>query len=414
MAFRPLANLQPRQMEIARDIINTPVGEEKYFVLRASRQSGKTYLMERVCGYLATIKSNQVGAFILATNSQTRKVFKEMVQSGLKAYIKKTNNTDGSRYIELTNGTTIMFYSSGSYDSVAGNSFDFLVCDEFGLWSPLAWGIIKPTLAAKRNAKVVIGSTPRGRNDFYTVCQSGMDTKNGLYKHYRMSYLDNEFYDMREVEDAKATMPETVFRQEYLAEFIFGISSVFGTFSGLQKLKKYKIALDGEEYFFAIDVSGDGEDKTILTIVDVAGNPAFIHEAVNTSISKQADELWYYIKKYNASGYVETNGLGKGLFDILSDKGADVVPFIATNESKQLLVATINKSISDGEFILPTAELCPQLDNEMSTFIVDRTATGKLKYSHIKGGHDDYVDSLMMAHYFAKVTSCSVTEVRNY
>lgn len=132
--FKPLKGLQDRQYEIALDILNTDVRITKYFVLRSSRQSGKTVLVERLCAYLAASKPNQTGAFIMATNSQTKKVFREMIKSGLKHIIKSTNNTDASRYIELENGTLIMFYSSGSYDSVAGNSFDFFIGDEFGLW----------------------------------------------------------------------------------------------------------------------------------------------------------------------------------------------------------------------------------------------------------------------------------------
>jgi hypothetical protein len=46
---------------------------------------------------------------------------------------------------------------------------------------------------------------------------------------------------------------------------------------------------------------------------------------------------------------------------------------------------------------LPDVELCSKLDNEMSIYEAKRTGSGALTYSHPKGLHDDYVDSLLMA-----------------
>lgn len=110
---------------------------------------------------------------------------------------------------------------------------------------------------------------------------------------------------------------------------------------------------------------------------------------------KLADEIAPIIK--GMTGYVEYNGLGKGLFDILKNKRLNVKKFLTTNKSKQDLVTETLRALSEGTLVLPTLNLCPKLDNEMSMYISTRTSTGLLAYSHTKGMHDDYVDSLMMA-----------------
>ncbi len=61
---------------------------------------------------------------------------------------------------------------------------------------------------------------------------------------------------------------------------------------------------------------------------------------------------------------------------------------------------------NQSEVALPTADLFPKLDNEMSTYIVKRTPTGLLTYSHETGLHDDSVDSFLIANH-ARVKALS-------
>ena len=394
-----LKTLQDKQREIARAVIKTCPELTKYHILRASRQSGKTYLLERLAVSLATTKGDQSGAFIMATEAQTRKVFRSMVKWVPAQLIKRKNNTNGSREIEFINGTLLSFFSSGSYDTIAGNSFDFLIGDEFALWNRHAWGIIRPTLAAKPKAKVILASTPRGKNDFYKECVKGMSNDNTFVQHYRMSYKDNAMYDLREIEDARKTMPIELFKQEYLAEFIDGISIVFGNIDKVQLVKEWAKPIENTKYYFGLDISGDGEDKTVLTVLDQNGKTVLIHEVEAVSHPDQARELAPIIKSFGSDivGYGEKNGLGNSLCDLLIEDKINIFKWITTNDSKQELVSDLITDINSLEIKLPTSDLCPTLDDEMSMYMAVRTKTNKLSYTHPIGMHDDYVDSLMIA-----------------
>ncbi len=389
-------DLNIKQTEIVNKILSQ--SDCKYHLIRASRQSGKSFLLLRLSVYLALKEENKLIGFISYSHKQNRKNFRDLINILPTEVLRNKGDSDSNRYVEFINGTIVQFFSSINYDSIVGNSFDHLIGDEFALWRIVAWDMIRPTTAAKRNAKVILASTPRGKNHFYNLCIQGQ-SKDPFVSEYTMSYIDNASYDIREIENAKKTLPESVFKQEYLAMFIFGKSQVFGDFAKFQTVNKFEDPISGKKYYFAIDVSGSGEDTTVLTILDEDGNPVLIYEATNTNLNLQAIELLDVIRSYSARGVVECNGLGQGLFDIMTLVYPAVEKYWMTNESKQDIVTKMITSLASGNLQLPTAELCPKLDNEMSTYIVKRTQTNKLAYSHDDGLHDDYVDSFMMANW---------------
>lgn len=392
-----ILDLTKRQTEIARSIVDTPASETKYHAIRASRQSGKTYLIERLALYFALSKSGKIVAFINALHKQNEKVYNSMLSWMPKSLIKRAVKGD-NRSIEFVNGSIIMFYTASSYEAIVGSSFDYMICDEFASWRSSSWMYIKPTVAAKKNAKVIMSSTPRGRNHFYDVCVKGQ-SDDPFYKEYRMIYSDNDNYDKREVEDAKNSTSDFAWKQEYLAEFIFGSSKVFGELSPYQKISKWQVPKLNESYYFGLDIAGDGADSTVLTIVDEEGAVAFIEEIEADTFPLQVRKIAPIIKRYNAVGYAETNGLGGPVVDMLQEVNTQVHDFNTSNKSKQELVTNFIRTMNNEAIKLPNVELCSKLDNEMSMYEAKRTGSGLLTYSHPKGLHDDYVDSLLMAYY---------------
>jgi hypothetical protein len=205
---------------------------------------------------------------------------------------------------------------------------------------------------------------------------------------------------MEEVALAKRELPDAVFRQEYEAEFIFGTSAVFGEFSLYQTAKTWTPEPRPDlDYYFGIDWSGTGDDATVLTIIDENGRVALVKELMDENLNDRALAASRIIKHYYAKGFSETNGLGLGATEILEANSSNVYRFTTTNESKQELIKEFMLVMAEKKIELPSVNICPKLDNQMATFQVKRTITGKLSYSHIKGGHDDYVDSLLLANH---------------
>lgn len=397
IAFNPFKGLQPAQKKILRGIIKT---DFKYHIIRASRQAGKTYTLENVCTTLALLKPKKVGCFIMPSHGQVLKVFESILSRVPKELIQHKVNSDKDRHIIFANGTKVLFRSSRNYDAIRGFSYDFVICDEFSFIKSEAWTqAIKPTIAAKKDSKVIIASTPRGKNLFHAFCNLGMNPENTKYCHYFMHWSDNKHYDSDEVEDAKKTLPEAVFRQEYEAEFIFGNSTVFGDFGKYQTVKaltEYPKAK--QEYFFGIDWAGTGKDSSVITIMNASGKVVYIEDISDDVIKNQISKAAAIIQKWNnAHGYSENNGLGVTSTQLLQEITEHTYSFTTTNDSKQQLVNALITSMGEGTIQLPCTEACSELDNQMSTFQVKRTATGKLQYSHMDNTHDDYVDSLLLA-----------------
>lgn len=392
-----ISDLNKRQTDIVNDIIKSK-GVTKYFVIRAGRQSGKTFCISRLAIYLCLKHPNTVNSFILAWHRQNKKVYTEMLKIIPEQIIKRTLNGDGERSIEFINGSVLHFLTASNYESIRGSTFDSVIGDEVAIWRPEALDIIKPTVAAKKDAIFVMSSTPKGRGPFYEEALKGMDPSNDFVKHYQMTYLDNDQYDMREIEEQRKSMSEVVFKQEYEGEFCFGKSSVFGTFSPHQTILKWSNPDPNELYFFGLDNSGSGEDFTVITIMNSKLQVCYQEILETMSIPDQVEYIGQIIKRWNATGYSEKNGIGAGISDYLKLNHINkVFDFWTSNESKQEMITKFLYALNSGQIGLPSGELCPVLENEMSIYSVQRTPTGKLNYSHPKGCHDDTVDSLLLA-----------------
>jgi len=393
-----IEDFNPKQEEIVKEILGTSPKETKYHIIRAARQSGKSFILVRLAPIFALSEKDLTVAFVNGLHKQNERIYNDMIRIIPDVLISKAINSDKGRSITFINGSTVQFYTARNYDAVVGGSFDYFIGDEVAMWAERAWDYIQPTVAAKKKSKVVLASTPRGRNHFYRL-SSEANTSDPFKIEYRMSYLDNPFYDLREIEDAKKNSTEFVFRQEYLAEFVFGRGMVFGEFSHLQKAEAWNDPQSKKRYFFGIDIAGGGDDDTVLTIMDEEGIPVYIYEAQETRIPSQAAELERVIKKYDAEGFGECNGLGLGLVEDLQDRGCKISKFWMSNESKGDIVENTLRDMANGFCTFPTVDLCSKLDNQMSTYEVSRTLTGKLSYAHGKGLHDDYVDSYMIANW---------------
>lgn len=384
------------QTQIYNEIINTPASKIKYHLIRAGRQSGKTFLLKRLAGVFASKPGSKI-AYMNAEHDNNTFAFNE-INELFNPVISKAINSTGGRLIEFKNKSEIHFYSAKNHKGRRGPSWDFLIGDEFGYWPPTSWEYsIRPTILAKPNAKVVLSSTPCGKNHFWSMHQEAQ-IPGGFTKEYYFNYTSNDKFDQREIENAK--LNQFSFRQEYLAEFVFGKGQVFGEFTKLQKINndKWNVVVPRENYYFGLDIAGPGNDSTILTIINSKGEVVFIFEPESTLIPHQANELEFQIRRWNnVSGLGECNGLGLGLVELLQTKGLNITKFWTSNESKQKLVTEILQGIANEQLSLPNIDIYPKLDNEMSTYEGSRTLNGKYTYGHPQGLHDDTVDSLMLA-----------------
>ena len=98
--------------------------------------------------------------------------------------------------------------------------------DECAFMQREAWTeAIRPALS-DRQGKVLFISTPKGRNWLWEIYQRGVSGEEG-WQSWTFPTANNPFIAKEEIEAAKWDLPEMIFRQEYLAEFIDDAGGVF-------------------------------------------------------------------------------------------------------------------------------------------------------------------------------------------
>ena len=121
----------------------------------------------------------------------------------------------------------IWFLSADNPDSIRGFGFRGLVVDEAASIPVDVWHyVLRPTISQTLGWAVLI-STPKGRNWFYDMFTRGRDPAEKQYKSFRFPSNASPYFPQKEWEEAQRTLPEDVFRQEYMAEFMEDSAGVF-------------------------------------------------------------------------------------------------------------------------------------------------------------------------------------------
>ena len=370
-----------KQREIHNAINHT---KAKYITCNIGRQFGKSLLAENQCLYWAINDRGSVIGWVSPIYKQCKKVYKELKKATEKSGYFKYNDTD---LIIEGFGSTIQFFSAERPDNIRGNTFDYLICDEFDFMKSGTWEeVLQPTVLVK-GKKVLFISTPNGKKMLFKMKQNASASENYIYFHFT-SY-DNPMISNEEIDAIRATIPDHVFRQEYLAEFIDGGS---GIFKNVRECIGSKTA-SGTNYG-GLDI-GRADDFTVLTIGDRSGNVIFCerwrHDDWVNIVNKVAEQ----INKHRANTYIEVNNQGDVFFELLQAKCGNLVqPFKTTSQSKPIMVEELAVSFEAKELCIPQTEwLIDEL--EAFTYVYDNT-TRRVKYGAPNGVHDDSVISLAL------------------
>lgn len=144
----------------------------------------------------------------------------------LKPVIQHSNKTE--MRMELITGGLIDFWTLEDPNAGRGRKYKRVVIDEAAHARYLkdAWEqAISPTLTDYRGDAWFV-STPKGINFFHDLHQRGLSGQPG-WTSYHAPTSANPHISPDEIEAARLTLPELVFRQEYLAEFVtFGAGLV--------------------------------------------------------------------------------------------------------------------------------------------------------------------------------------------
>ncbi len=238
-----------------------------------------------------------------------------------------------------------------------------------------------------RGKKVIFISTPKGKRMMYKL--SLLRHQDERYRFFRFSSYDNPMIDPREIDSIRTNVPEHIFRQEYLAEFIDGAS---GLFKNVRECIG-KASPSGKLYA-GLDI-GRADDYTVLTIGDRNGSICHVERWRHDDWSNIIDKVAKVIRQYNCGTFVEINNQGDVFFEMLQKKVGNLIhPFTTTSKSKPIMIEDLAVSFEQMELTIPDEEyLIDEL--EAFTYVFDPKSRS-VKYSAPEGIHDDTVMSMAL------------------
>jgi len=303
----------------------------------------------------------------------------------------------------LITGGVVEFWSLEDPDAGRSRKYRRVVVDEAAMIRNLedAWNnAIRPTLTDfKGDADLY--STPKGRNFFWKGFVRGQDPFEPEWATWTtgnntgLPTTSNPYIDPAEVEAARNGLPERVFRQEYLAEFLDDAGGVF---------RKVSEAIDAgrclpEEpvphatYCLGVDLARV-HDFTVLVVLDATGRQVY-HERFNQiSWERQINTILEVAKRYKAHVWMDSTGVGDPPFEAVRRAWPRVSGFQFTNSSKEGLIDNLAMQIEQGKLRLMDV---PEQTSELLAYQYELTPSRNVRMNAPEGMHDDCVISLALA-----------------
>jgi hypothetical protein len=193
------------------------IRKHRWAVIVAHRRCGKTVacINDLIVKALLENKPHAQYAYIAPYYSQAKSVAWRYLERFSEPVMTKSNQSE--LWVELVNGARIRLFGADNPDALRGNFLDGVVLDEMADMKPSLWGeIIRPLLADRLGWATFIG-TPKGHNAFYDIYNEATKKPNWYVKVLRADQTN--LLPQSELDDAKASMSDNQYEQEFLCSF---------------------------------------------------------------------------------------------------------------------------------------------------------------------------------------------------
>jgi hypothetical protein len=294
-----------------------------------------------------------------------------------------------------------------------------------------------PVISSSKLARIIITSTPNGKNHFYKFYEEARLGKSSfVHSHIKWSDMPGRDEKWR-AERIKELGSIEKFNQEYGAEFANASNMAFktDTINHIEKLQVVDPLIDnvkraeglrifqrpikGRKYLISSDVAGGkNRDYSTMVVIDITTDDFNIVATYRSDEIHTSDypAMIYNIALYYYGAYIiiENNGLGDGVandlwhnYEYTNIFSADFTKEqrykkgfykdigIKTNKkNKKAGVLFLSSMLDKYQINIPDI----QIVDELYTFIKNDNDT----YSASTGNHDDFVMNLVLFAYLAK------------
>lgn len=293
--------------------------------------------------------------------------------------------------VTIITGATIHFKSGERPDSLFGEDVDAAVIDEASRLREESFTAVRSTLTATRGPILCIANVRGKQNWFYKLCRriEYRALRNAAYaKLTAYDAIAAGVIDKEEIEEAKELLPDSVFKELYLAIASDDGSNPFGA-ANIEKCVISSLS-PLEPVCYGIDL-GKAVDYTVIIGLDTYGQVCHIER-----YQREWTETVLDISTMpNIPMMIDSTGVGDAPVEFIQKaKGLDnkVQGFKFTATTKQPLMEELALSMARQEILFPEGIIKEELD----IFEYEYSRTG-IKFSAPVGFHDDAVMALALA-----------------
>jgi hypothetical protein len=216
--FAPF-RLLPYQEAMVREVHARP-----YVALICSRQVGKSAIASYYATWYAYTHPGSTILIIAAVERQAALDLEMIRTFVLGSPLLSTSLLEISQtFVRLSTNAKVYSLPAGAEGAtIRGFAADVVLLDEAARIPEEVYNAVLPMISTKRDAKLVLATTPRGMSGFVWNA-----TRSPIWKVVTVKATDSSLISAEYLEEMKRTMPEDAFRMEFLAEFVDESTSAF-------------------------------------------------------------------------------------------------------------------------------------------------------------------------------------------
>lgn len=237
----------------------------------------------------------------------------------------------------LENGSKVVAAATSS-DSVRGQSFSCVFIDETAFISRKIWENFWlstfPTISSGKQSKLILVSTPNGKNHYYDFWIQAKNGKSNMYP-MEVNWWDVPGRDEEWKKQQLTVMTEEQFNTEYGNSFEASSNTLIDgyRFATLEKnvsepirhtktTRIFEEPQNGHTYFATVDCSSVGEDYSTISVIDITQYPykqVAVFSDNEISYMSFPQVIVQLCTLYNkANVLVENNEIGAAVLHILN------------------------------------------------------------------------------------------------
>lgn len=361
-------------------------GPERYHVAEASVKSGKTHgALVWLTEQAMQGKAGQNFWWVSPIFAQAKIAFRRLKRA-LPLSIYQANETEMT--LTLGNGAVMWFKSGEHPDALFGEDVYAAVVDEATRCREAAWQALRTTLTATRGQVRIIGNVKGRRNWAYRLARKAEAGEQDMAysKITAHDAIEAGVLFLDEIEDAQRQLPESVFRELYLAE----PSDDEGNPFGIEAIRRCVAPLSSSPAVgFGVDLAKSQDWSVIIGLDD----------EMHTSVYRRFQAPWQetieriHQEVAKTPCLVDATGVGDPIVEALQRGGhPNFEGFHFTAQSKQQLMEGLALAIQQGQVTYPDGPIVAELES----FEYSYSRIG-VKYEAMQGAHDDCVCALALA-----------------